>query len=237
MAKGVNPRWMVPALTGLLAIAVAVAAFFAWDRYRERYTVTETEAGETVTQVIAARLSATSSLRVAQLSGTIQSTAEDVRGFGLLKTDQVAKMPFEVAYFVDTSAIGANDIRWIPEARTLIVEAPDVTVGAPNIREDQRSLVRTDGLYVTREAGEALARQVSQRAAIRAQGEARSPERLAQAREHGRRALASLLGAPLETLGFGDAQVVVTFPFDRPASDRERWDTTRPVDEVLANAR
>lgn len=237
MVQGLTsqPRWLVSALVGLLAIAVVVAGYFAWEHYRERYTVTETETGDTVTQIIAARLSATSSLRVAQLNGTVQSTAQDVRGFGMLKTDQVVKMPFAVDYLIDASQIGPDDIRWVPEARTLIVDAPDVSVGTPNVMEDQRSLVRTQGLYVTREAGEALARQVSQRANARARAEAQSPERMAQARENGRRALAELLGAPLESLGYGDAQVVVSFPYDRPSRLREQWDVTKSVDEVLAN--
>ena len=43
------------------------------------------------------------------------------------------KMPFAVDYFVDASQIGPDDIRWVPEARTLIVDAPDVSVGTPNV--------------------------------------------------------------------------------------------------------
>ena len=120
-----------------------------------------------------------SRLKVAELSGTIQSTAADVRSFGLLKSDQVIKMPYSVDYFVDASAIAADNIEWNEATRTLIVDAPDVDGGPPNTDEGARTLVRTSGLYVTREAGEALARQTSRNAQARVTKEAQSPERMA----------------------------------------------------------
>lgn len=235
-------RVTTPTLRVLIAIAaLAVIGFVAWlafGQYKQDYAVTEPEAGGSpVTQVITARLAGMSSLKVAELSGTIQSTAADVRGFGLLKSDQVIKMPYSVDYFVDASAIGGDDIAWNEDTRTLIVDAPDVTVGRPNTDEGARTLVRTSGLYVTREAGEALARQTSRNAQARATTEARSPERMAQAREYARRAVAALIAAPLQPLGYGDARVIVTFPAERGIRDTERWDTSRPIEEVVGNQR
>lgn len=235
-------RLTTPTLRALIAIAaVAVIGFIAWlafGQYKQDYAVTEPEAGGApVTQLVTARLAGMSSLKVAELSGTIQSTAADVRGFGLLKSDQVIKMPYSVDYFVDASKIGADNIQWNEETRTLIVDAPDVTVGRPNTDEGARTLVRTSGLYVTREAGEALTRQTSRNAQARVVTEARSPERLAQAREYARQSVGRLLAAPLQPLGYGDARVIVTFPAERGTRDGERWDTSRRMEDVIANQR
>lgn len=225
------------ALALLLVLLVGAAMLVGWQRYNRDYVVTTQEDGSAVTRIIAERFAGTSSLKVSELSGTIQSSAQDVRGFGWLKSDQVVKMPFSVDYFVDASKIGPQDLQWVEASRTLIVNAPDITAARPNIDESRRTLVRTNGLYVTRKAGEELNRRTSVHAQAKAAAEARSPERMAQARENARAALAKLLGAPLATLGYGDAQVVVTFPAERTLRDAEQWDVTTPINQVLANRR
>jgi hypothetical protein len=238
MGARLRPGVARGALALVLAILVGVGAWMGYRRYTEDYTVTtEVDSGEAVTRVITARLSGASSLKVSTLSGTLQATARDVRGFGWLRSDQVVKMPYSVDYFVDVSRIGEGQLSWSPDTRTLVVDAPDVTVAAPNIDEGRRTLIRTSGMFVTREAAEALSRQVSQAAAAKAQGEASSPERLAQARELARANLARLLAAPLAAADMGDVRVVVTFPAERGQRDGERWDVSTPPGEVLANRR
>jgi hypothetical protein len=237
MATQLRPRFMRTLVALLVGVAITLGAVLFYQRYTEKYVVTEEKDGTAVTRLITARLSGASSLKVAELSGTLQSTATDVRGLGMLKSNQIIKVPFSVDYFVDVSQIDPDDIEWSEASRTLIVDAPDVTVAKGNVDESQRSLVRTQGVFVTRAAGEALARRTSQASQAKAQAEARSPERMAQAREKARAALARLLGAPLEGVGFGDARVLVTFPNERRAKDDESWDVTAPIDEVLANRR
>lgn len=217
----------------LLILAVGAAMLVGWQRYNRDYVVAVEDDGSAVTKVIAERIAGTSSLKVSELSGTIQSTAQDVRGFGLLKSDQVVKMPFSVDYFVELGGIGADDLEWNPQTSTLIVNAPDVKPGTPNIDESRRTLVRTNGLFVTRQAGEELSRRTSAHAQARVGASARSPERLAQAREYGRAALAKLMRAPLDAMGYGDARVLVTFPPEREGASRERWDVTTPINQVL----
>ena len=235
MATQLRPAFVRTLVALLIGIAVTLGAVLVYQRYTENYVVTQEEDGTAVTRLITARLSGASSLKVAELSGTLQSTASDVRGYGMLKSNQVIKVPFSVDYFVDVSRIGSGDIQWSEASRTLIVDAPDVTVAKPNVDESQRTLVRTQGVFVTRAAGENLGRRTSQAAQSKAGAEARSPERMAQAREKARSALARLLGAPLESMGYGDARVLVTFPNERRSKDPERWDVTAPIDEVLAN--
>lgn len=221
----------------LILLAAGAAMLVGWHRYDRDYAVSVEDDGSAVTKVIAQRFAGASSLKVSELSGTIQSTAQDVRGFGWLKSDQVVKMPFSVDYFIDVSGIDASDLEWNEKSRTLIINAPDVKPGRPNIDESRRTLVQTNGLIVTRQAGEELSRRTSIHAQGRAEKEARSPERMAQAREYGRAALGKLLGAPLGALGYGDARVIVTYPPERAGRNGERWDVTTPINEVLANRR
>lgn len=233
MARALR-AWPAALVIGIVMV-VGVVMWIGRERYDRAYVVTTEDDGSAVTRIIAERFAGTSSLKVSELSGTIQSTARDVRGFGWLKSDQVVKMPFSVDYFIDASKIGPEDLEWVEGSRTLIVNAPDVTVARPNVDEARRTLVRTSGMFVTRQAGEELSRRTSVHAQDKALSVARSPERMAQARENGRKALGRLLGAPLAKMGYGEARVVVTFPSERPARNREQWDVTTPINQVLAN--
>ena len=238
MASHVRPQAMRLVVAVVVLLALAAGGWVLWQRYEERYTVTtEPDSGQAVTRIITARLSGASALKVAALSGTLQATASDVRGFGWLRSDQVVKMPYSVDYFVDVGGIGEGQLSWSADTRTLVVDAPDVTVARPNIDEAARTLIETHGMYVTREAAASLSQRVSAVAQARAEREARSPERLAQAREMARAGLARLLAAPLAAAGEGDVRVVVTFPAERGARDRERWDVSTPPAEVLGNRR
>lgn len=236
MAAWLN-RYGGPLAAALLVLLVGGAMLLGWQRWQRDYEVTVEEDGSAVTKVIADRLDGMSDLKVSQLSGTIQATAQDIRGMGLLRSDQVVKMPFAVDYFVDVGRIGAADLQWDEAGRTLIVNAPDVRPAAPNIDESRRTLVRTGGLIVTRKAAEELNRKASIHARDRAVATARSPERMAQARENGRRALVKLMAAPLAAAGHGDARVIVTFPPERGDPNRDRWDVTTPINQVLANSK
>ncbi|WP_420143447.1 DUF4230 domain-containing protein [Sphingobium sp.] len=230
-------RYAGPVGAALLILGVGGAMMVGWQRYNRDYVVTTEDDGSAVTRIIAEKISGASALRVSRLNGTVQATAQDVRGFGWLKSDQVVKMPYMVDYFVDLSGLAARDLEWDEKSRTLIVNAPDVKPDTPNVDEARRTLVRTGGLFVTREAGEELSRKASLHAQARAQASSRSPERMAQAREYGRTAIARIMGAPLGAMGFGDARVIVTFPPERRDDDRERWDVTTPINDVLANRR
>ncbi|MFC3582163.1 DUF4230 domain-containing protein [Sphingomonas hylomeconis] len=216
-------------------IAALVIAKIGYDKYSEKYVVERRDDGVAVDRIVRATFTGASALKVGSLSGTVQSTASDVRGFGMLSSDKVVKAPFSVDYFVDMARMGGADYRWDQQARVLTILAPDVTVGAPNVDESATSVSETRGLYVTRAAAEALARQVSIGARRTAEVEARKPERIAAARENARRALAKLLGAPLEAAGVGNVRVAIVFPFERSGTT-ERWDASRSPQEILANA-
>lgn len=222
-------------LIGIAALAVfALVACVAWDRFAEtRLETLPDDGGSPVTQVVTARLAGASALKVAELTGTVQATASDTRGLGMLRSDQTVKMPYSVGYFVDLSGLDAGDLQWNGATRTLIVDAPDVAAAPANTDEGRRSLVETSGVFVTRQAAETLSQRTSARATAVAEREAKSPERMAQARELGRTAIARLLAQPLAAAGLGDARVVVTFPPERDARTRERWDVSRSPEQVV----
>lgn len=226
------------AMRTLLAVAglaiVALLSWIAWDGYAEKRLETLPDDGSgPVTQVVTARLAGASALKVAELTGTVQATASDTRGLGMLRSDQTVKMPYSVGYFVDLSRLGQRDLQWNGQTRTLIVDAPDVTAAPANTDEGRRTLIETKGLFVTREAGETLSQRTSARAAAVAEREANSPERMAQAREYARSGIARLLGQPLAAAGMGEVRVVVTFPPERTSRSREQWDVSRSPEQVM----
>lgn len=225
----------VRTLLGFAAVAViALVAWIAWDRVAEtRFETLPDDGGSPVTQVVTARLAGASALKVAELTGTVQATASDTRGLGLLRSGQTVKMPYSVGYFVDLSRMSDADLQWNAQTRTLIVDAPDVTAAPANTDEGRRTLVQTSGLFVTRQAAETLSQRTSARATAVAEREANSPERMAQARELGRTSIARLLAQPLAAAGLDAARVVVTFPPERVGQNRERWDVSRSPAQVM----
>lgn len=230
-----NTRPILPIVVAILGIIAAIlVAKIGYDRYTERYTVERRDDGVAIDRIVRATFADASALKVGTLSGTVQATASDVRGFGMLASDKVVKAPFTVDYFVDVSRMGGSDYAWNRQTRTLTLLAPDVVAADPNVDESGATVSETRGLFVTRAASEALGRQVSIAARRTARTESRKPGRIAAARDNARRALAKLLGGPLEAAGVGDVRVAVVFPYERPGSS-ERWDTSRSIGEVLGN--
>jgi len=212
---------------GVLAVAMIAVGY---QKYTERYVV-KTDDGLAVAQIVQSTLTGASDLRVSTLSGIVQGTATDTRGFGMLKSERVMKAPFSVDYFVDVGTLSPRDFGWDSATKTLVVDAPAIRVAAPNIDESRTYVDKTSGMFVTRDAMTALQRQISTRAARVSSDEARKPERIAQAEANARKALTALFRGPLTAAGL-DARVVVRFANEAKA-DGERWDTTRSLQEVL----
>jgi hypothetical protein len=225
------------ALLIALAIAIAgVAAAIGWRTYNERYTVsTRKDDDLAVAMVVRSVFSEAADLKVSTLSGTVQGVGRTERAGGLLPSQLVMKAPYSVDYFIDLSNLGPEDFRWNRRANTLFVTIPDVRVATPNVEEGKASLYKTSGIFVTRGAMEAMRRQASQGAEQVTKREALKPERLAQARENGRRALTGLMRAPLAASGQSGVKVVVRYEGER-RSRTERWDVSRSIEDVLKDA-
>lgn len=234
MGDRLNPKQLIGAAVALsLLIVAAFVGKALYDRVSDSYVVERRDDGSAVTRVVRATFSRASSLKVGSLSGNVQATASDTRLGGMLTSDRVVKAPFAVDYFVDVSRLRESDYRYDPDTRTLVIDAPDVTVGAVNVDEARRTLSETRGVFVTRDAMDTLSQRASASAQASAEAEAKKPERIAQARDNARRALAELLTAPLEAAGVTDPRILVTFPYERRS--REDWDRTKTVEQVLGN--
>lgn len=222
-------RW-----TGLVALLLAaLIGAFGYHFYRERYAV-EKQDGEVLAGVVTAAFASRSDLRVGSISGTVQSKAEDVNALGI-RTTQVMKAPYAVDYFVDLSKLSLRDYAWNQEARTLTVRLPPVVAARINIDESRRTMVRTGGLYVSRNAAERLTQRVSARAQALAKAKAEEPEQIAKARANAREVVPALLRPALAVSGLDGVRVRVVFADEIDRTNADRWDVTRSLQEVLTD--
>ncbi|KQN92975.1 hypothetical protein ASE95_10270 [Sphingomonas sp. Leaf231] len=219
-----------------IAGAIVVATWVGYRHYTEHYAVTTDADGLAVARVVAGRLYGSNELRVSHLSGTVQSTAATTRMFGWLKYVRLIKAPYDVDYFVALGSLRPRDFRYDERRRTLLVEVPDVVVGTPNVDESRVTLDTTSGVLPTRAAMAELQKRVSAKATDVVAAKAREPENLARARDNGRAALERLFAGTLEAAGL-PVRVEVRFAGEPRPDNRDRWDMTRSLDEVLGNSR
>jgi Protein of unknown function (DUF4230) len=215
-------------------VVLAIGGWLGWQRVMQPFAV-EREDRIAMSQVVTATFGKQSALKVGTLTGTVQATAADARLGGLLQSDSVMRAPYSVDYTVDLSGLSLKDYMWDPTTRTLIMRAPDVVVSQPNIDEAKMTVERR-GVFITRDAFDAMSRIASRRAGAIAADKAKSPEMLGKARENARTALADLLRPALTAAGKGSVKVEVRFPADGTRSN-ERWDESRSLAEVFRDAR
>lgn len=220
------------ALLLVLAAALAALAFYAWSQ-REARVEAERQIGLDASRVLAEHFSRRGDIRVATLSGKVIARAEDEGFLGVVPSEQTTTLPFTVDYFIDASRMGQNSYRWDEETKTLTIDIPDVKVAKPNI-DETAGRTEQEGVYISRRASLDLARQTSQRAAARSVKAAQRPENLNRARENARAVVRRMAEGPLAAAGLDDVRVAVSFPWEpKQPSDRERWDESRRVEDVL----
>jgi len=217
----------------IIIIAILIAIFFA-HRAEEKRQQEDLAQAQGIARVLSATFSRQNALKVGEVSGTFDVTSVDPGMIRILKSSQKVTLPFSIDYSVDLSGLDPSDYRWDAEHRRLLVEAPAIKVGDPNVDESRRSTIATSGIFVTREAADNLSRRAAGLANRAAVKEANKPEHLAKARENARASIASLLETPLEVAGLGNVEVVVRFPGEG-TRNTERWDTSPSIAEVLAN--
>ena len=227
---------MAKGLTLLLLVAVLIAGAFWWQRRRVEQA--EMDAGLAASRTLSAVFERTSALQVARLSGEAVTRVDGSSGFGMFSNVQTTRAPYSVAYLVDLSRMRSADYRWNAKARVMVVTIPAVTVGKPNI-DSARARTSQSGIYISRKSGVAMQQHVARNLALAASAKAGAPDNVVRAQASARTAVQALITAPLAAAGIADVKVVVRLPGEeRPAGlDRERWDETRPLGEVLAQAR
>jgi hypothetical protein len=229
-------RRKLPVVTLLLAALILVVGLFVWNRVQERQRAEELAQAQGLVRVLSATFSKQSALKVGVVEGAFDVTTIDPGQFPILRSAQKVKLPYSIDYTVDLSNMTADQYRWDKDSRTLVVEAPDVMVGRPNIDEARRQTLSTQGIFVTRGAADNLSRRAAVQANRAATAEAVKPVHLDKARDNARRAIAAMLETPLELSGMGKVNVVVRLPQDGQQNS-ERWDVSPSIAEVLAGRR
>ena len=154
-----------------------------------------------------------------------------------LSAQKTLIMPGMVRYEVDLGKLEQRDVKWDAERRTLSVKLPPVELVGPQVDLTQIREYDAGGLLLrVSDAGARLDqanRAAGQRELVR---QAREPVPMRLAKDATRRAVERSFAMPLRAAGL-DANVEVWFPDERSSTDRELWDVTRSIDEVLANRR
>jgi Protein of unknown function (DUF4230) len=150
----------------------------------------------------------------AQLAPVV--AAEDSRLLGLVKSRQVAVIPSRVDYTLDLSRMDRNRLAWNAGTKTLDVLLPPLVVGRPNLDEARAQYLR-EGVWITREAQDALSRSNTQLAERQAVQQAANPVLMNLARSAAKDAIRQNLAIPLQIAGFGDVTVNARFEGEAPA--------------------
>lgn len=228
-------KWPVKTLAALLLI-VLVAGWWLWRADRQRQREEDLAQAQGLVRVLSATFERQNALRVGTVEGAFDVTSIDPGAIPVLRSAQKVKLPYSIDYSIDLSRMTPDRYRWDKASRTLVVEAPDVTIGKPNIDEARRETLATQGLFVTRGAADNLSRRAAVQANRAARAEAERPVHLQKARDNARVAIASMLETPLEVAGLGPVRVIVRMPQDR-GTEPERWDVSPSIAEVLAQER
>ena len=144
----------------------------------------------------------------AQLAPVV--SAEDERGYGLLKSRQVAVIPARVDYTLDLSKLDAARFKWDPAGRVLTVTLPPLQVSKPNLDEARAQYLR-EGVWITGPAQAKLTRDNTIVADREAAKQAANPALLGLAQQSAKQAVAQNLAVPLKVAGFGKVTVTVKF--------------------------
>lgn len=199
-----TPLARVQALPWLLFIAtLALAAWFAWRAFGPE------DLGDPLAASLTA-LEKQNKLTVfsAQLSPVVSS--EDSRLFGAIRSRQVAVIPARVDYTIDLSKMDRGRLAWDPEAKTMSVQLPALTVGRPNLDEARAQYLR-EGVWITNTAQAKLTRDNTRLAEQVAVRQAANPVLMDLARAAARSAVSQNIAIPLQVAGFGDVKVTVRF--------------------------
>ncbi|WP_324808598.1 DUF4230 domain-containing protein [Sphingomonas sp. LY29] len=233
MADQLIPSRRFPiALVVTLLIAAVLIGGFLWSREQQRQQEEELAQAQSLVRVLSATFEKQSALKVGEVDGALDVTSIDPGTFDFLRSAQKVTLPYSIDYTVDLSDMTPDQYRWDKESRTLVVEAPNVQVGTPNIDEARRRTIATQGIFVSRRAADNLSRRAAVQANRAATVEANKPEHFNRARENAREVIAGMLRTPMEVAGLGPVNIVVRFPQDG-VRNNERWDVSPSIADVL----
>ncbi|MEQ1494228.1 MAG: DUF4230 domain-containing protein [Novosphingobium sp.] len=183
--------------------ALALAAWLGWQVWGTQ------DHGDPITTSLTAfekanRLTVFS----AQLAPVV--SADDVRGYGLLKSRQIAVIPARVDYTLDLAKLDAGRFRWDPSGKLLTVTLPPLQVSKPNLDEARAQYLR-EGVWITGPAQAKLTRDNTLLAERQAGEQAANPALMGLATSAAKQAVAQNLAVPLKVAGYRDVRVTVRF--------------------------
>lgn len=216
-------------IIGALLIVAGILGY-QLHQQREQTRRAREELGLDASRVLSAIFTQAKDLRVARLSGEVM--AQSSNDGTIFRTTQRTIAPYSVNYFINLGSIDGSDYRWDAERREMTVVVPDVTVEQPSLNLSKARMWQ-DGIWVSREAGMKLQRQAAAHLGIGAAKKAKDPENISKARQSGRLAVEQMVRLPLEAAGFRNVTVKTIYPWQR---NKERWDMSRSLQDVLANA-
>lgn len=150
----------------------------------------------------------------AQLAPVV--SAEDERGYGLLKSRQVAVIPARVDYTLDLAQLDAKRFKWDEAGKALTVTLPPLVISKPNLDEARAQYLR-EGIWITGPAQAKLTRDNTLLAERQAAEQAANPQLLEMARGAAKQAVAQNLAVPLQTAGYSEVTVTVRFDGEQAA--------------------
>ena len=232
-----NLKWL-----GCLAVPLLLLIgwlYWSYQGAEEERQQQLADDGFTLVRVLSSTFSNASELKVGEVSGRFQITTRDDGWGGIFPSSQRVRVPFSVDYQLDVSQLDAEDYRWDPVERTLVVRLPPVQVAAPNIDESRIEVLDRDGIWISRGAQDQLNRRVSRGAIRQARQEAANTRRLANAEANATRVVSEMIETPRAAAGLGDVEVVALGAAETPANReaQERWDVSRSIEDVLRERR
>ena len=144
------------------------------------------------------------------------TNTQGVLGIDILKARQAAIIPAMVEYRLDLGNMDRDRFQWNADTETLGVTLPMLRISRPNLDEADAKTF-TEGNFVTGKAAQALARNNSRQAELKANAFAKNPQVVALARQAAKEAIRQNLAIPLQIAGYGDVTVNVRFDGDRAA--------------------
>jgi len=201
--QSARPSWL------LVGGALALAAWLGWQAYGPA------DHGDPIaTSLTAFEKANRLTVFSAQLAPVV--SAEDERGYGLLKSRQVAVIPARVDYTLDLARLDAGRFQWDEAGKALTVTLPPLQLSKPNLDEARAQYLR-EGIWITGPAQAKLTRDNTLLAEQQAAEQAAQPALMDLARGSARQAVAQNLAVPLKVAGYGDVKVTVRFDGE-PAS-------------------
>lgn len=187
----------------LAAGSLALAAGLGWQLYRA-----DDHGDPIATSLTAFEKANRLTVFSAQLAPVV--SAEDERGYGLLKSRQVAVIPARVDYTLDLASLDAAHFKWDAAGRALTVTLPPLQLSKPNLDEARAQYLR-EGIWITGPAQAKLTRDNTLLAERQAAEQAAQPALMELARGSARQAVAQNLAVPLQVAGYGEVRVTVRF--------------------------